>query len=139
LAEYSGESDLTTSNGKLQLVVRSKKVLARIERFDVPVIMQDGRVRFINKGTLKVYDYLFDEAQEEALREARDLASRSGMVLEVTDLTRQSPFTRIGRFLLARDGPLWSSPNLVVGLAPVSTTMVAHDGCDCVSSPVSRL
>ena len=130
---------MTTSNGKLQLVVRSKKVLARTERFDVPVMMQDGRVSFINRGTLKVYDYLFDATQEKALREARDLACRSGMTLEVTDLTRQSPFRRIARLLLGRNSPLWSAPNLIVGLTPASTTTVAHDARDCVSSPVSRL
>jgi hypothetical protein len=133
------KGDLATTNGKLQLVVRSKRVLARTERFDVPVMMQDGRVRFISKGTLNVYDYVFDETQENVLREARDLACRSGMVLEVTDLTRQSPLRRIARLLLARDSPLWSAPNLIVGLTPVSTTTVSRDACDCVSSPVSRL
>lgn len=130
---------MKTNNSKLQLVVRSKKVLARIERFDVPVMTMDGRVRFINKGTLKVYDYLFDEAQERALRETRELADRSGLVLEVTDLTRQNPVRRIARLLLARHSPLWSAPNLIVGLTPVSTTTVGHEACDCVSAPVARL
>lgn len=120
-------------------MVRSKKVLARIERFDVPVMTQDGRVRFVNKGTMNVYEYLFDDAQARALRDAEELASRSGIVLEVTDLTRQSPLRRIVKFLLARNSPLWSAPNLVVGMTPVSTMAVAQDACDCVSSPVSRL
>lgn len=129
---------MKTTNGKLQLVVRSRKTLARIERFDVPVMTQDGRVRFINKGTLKVYDYVFDEPQERALRETRDLASKSGLVLEVTDLTRQSPVRRALRFLTRRNSPLWSAPNLIVGLNPSSTPAVARDECLEISSPVAR-
>jgi hypothetical protein len=129
---------LKSTNSKLQLVVRSKKVLARIERFEVPVMTQDGRVRFISKGSLKVYEYLFDEAQERALRETRDLAARSGVVLEVTDLTRQSPVRRMLRFLFARNSPLWSAPNLVVGLGSASTPAVGQDECLEISSPVAR-
>ncbi len=117
---------MKTTNSKLQLVLRSKKVLARIERFEVPVMTMDGRVRFINKGTLKVYDYLFDAAQERVLRETRDLADRSGLVLEVTDLTRQSPLRRALRFVFARHSPLWSAP------------AVAQDECLDISSPVVR-
>lgn len=130
---------MKTTNGKLQLVIRSRKTLARIERFDVPFMTQDGRVRFINKGTLKVYDYLLDDGQAQVLRESQELARRSGMVLEVTDLTRQSPLKRMLKFLLARNSSLWSAPNLVVGLSPASTTAVAQDQCECVSSPVARL
>ncbi len=131
---------MRSSSGKLQLVVRSKKVLARIERFDVPVMTQDGRISFINKGTLKVYDYLFEEAQANAVREAQGLARRSGMVLEVTDLTRQSSLKRLARFLFAKSSPLWTTPNLVVEPQLMSTTAVAQERCDdCVSSPVARL
>ena len=129
---------MKTTNSKLQLVVRSKKVLARIERFEVPVMTMDGRVRFIDKGTLKVYDYLFDEAQQRALRESQELAQRSGLVLEVTDLTRQSPLRRIFRFVFARSSPLWSAPNLIVGSGSASTPAVAQDECFDISSPVVR-
>ena len=129
---------MKSTNSKLQLVVRSKRVLARIERFDVPVMTQDGRVRFINKGTLKVYEYLFDKAQERALSEARELASRTGLVLEVTDLTRQNPLKRMLTFLLTRNSPLWSAPNLIVGLSSASTPAVAQDECLDISSPVVR-
>ena len=128
---------MKATNSKLQLVVRSKKVLARIQRFEVPVMTMDGRVRFINKGTLKVYEYLFDEAQERALVEARGLAGRTGLVLEVTDLTRQSPLRRMLTFLFTRISPLWSAPNLMVGLSSASTA-VAQDECLEISSPVAR-
>jgi hypothetical protein len=86
---------LETGNGKLQIVLRSKKVLVRIENFEVPVTTQDARVRFINRGSLNVYDYVFDEAQARALRESRELADRSGLALEVTDLTRQGLVRRL--------------------------------------------
>jgi len=132
------KSELKATNSKLQLVVRSKKVLARIERFEVPVMTMDGRVRFINRGTLKVYDYLFDEAQERALRETRELAVRSGLVLEVTDLTRQNPLRRAVRFVLARHSPLWSAPNLIVGSGLAGAPAVGEDECLDISSPVVR-
>jgi hypothetical protein len=126
-----------TSNGKLQIVVRSKKVLARVERFEVPLMTEDGRIRFINKGELKVYDYVFDEAQERALRETRELADRSGLALEVTDLTRQSLLQRVLRSALRRgDGQLWHEaiPRLGTG-----TTTRSRERGEDVSSPVARL
>lgn len=125
---------METSNGKLQIVVRSKKVLVRDERFDVPVMTQDGRVSFINRGTLKVYDYVFDEAQARALRESRELAKRSGLALEVTDLSRQSLLGRMLRPLLGRNGLLGAAPNLVVELSSSSMPAEAHYKGESISS-----
>ena len=85
-----------------------------------------------------MYDYLFDEAQERALRETRELAGRSGLVLEVTDLTRQSPVRRMLRFLLARNSPLWSAPNLIVGSSSERAPALGQDECLEISSPVVR-
>jgi hypothetical protein len=127
---------LETSNGKLQIVVRSKKVLVRIERFDVPVMTQDGRVSFINRGTLKVYDYLFDEAQERALRETRELANKEGLALEVTDLTRRSLFRRVVGSLRRGDPQAWQEARS--WLSSRITTKPKERRED-VSSPVARL
>jgi hypothetical protein len=128
---------LETSNGKLQIVVRSRKVLVRIEKFDVPVMTQDGRVRFFNKGTLKVYDYVFDDAQSRALRETRELASRSGLTLEVTDLTRQGLLTRMLRSALRKgDAQVWLDARSWLSSR---TAKKSQERCEDVSSPVARL
>jgi hypothetical protein len=128
---------LETSNGKLQIVVRSKKVLVRVERFDVPVMTQDGRVSFINRGTLKVYDYVFDEAQARVLRETRELANKSGLVLKVTDLTRQSLLRRMVRSALRKgDVQVWREARSWLSSR---TTMRSQERCEDVSSPVDRL
>ena len=44
-----------------------------------------------------VYECVYDERQKEALREARELAARTGLILEVTDLSRQSAVRRVLR------------------------------------------
>ncbi len=87
---------METVNGKLQLVISSKKVLVRVERVEDSFMTWDGQVR-VNRRRVKVYDYVFDDSQARALKEARELASKSGMELVVTDLTRRSALERFFR------------------------------------------
>jgi hypothetical protein len=100
---------------------------------------QDGRLRFINKGTLKVYDYVFDvfdEAQARALRETRELADRSGLALEVTDLTRQSLLRRmLGSALGKGDAQAWHDARSWLS----SSNTKSQERCEDVSWPVDRL
>ena len=89
---------METTNGKLQLVIKSEKVIRLVE-FDVPIMTRYGKVG-VTKKWARVYEYVFDEGQKRALSEARELACKSGLVLEVTDLSRQSALRRmIGRGL----------------------------------------
>ena len=83
-----------TTNGKLELVVRSRKVLSRVDSYDVSVRGLDG-LQHVSRRSLNVFDYVLDEQQSRALEEARDLAARSGLTLEVVDLTRQGAFLRL--------------------------------------------
>jgi hypothetical protein len=89
-----------TANGKLQLVIKSEKRVRMVE-FDVPIMTRYGKVG-VTKKRARVYEYVFDEGQMRALSEARELASRSGLVLEVTDLSRQSALRRMIRQGLSR-------------------------------------
>jgi hypothetical protein len=91
---------LETTNGKLQLVIRSEK-MARVVEFDVPIMTRYGKVG-VTKKRATVYEYVFDEGQMRALSEARKLANASGLVLEVTDLSRQSALRRMIRQGLSR-------------------------------------
>jgi hypothetical protein len=86
---------LETSKERLQLVMRSEKV-ARMVEYDVPLMSWYGKIGTAKRRAV-VYEYVFDEKQRLALREAGELARRSGLVLEVTDLTRQSALRRILR------------------------------------------
>jgi hypothetical protein len=91
---------LETTNGKLQLVIKSEKMVRMVE-FDVPIMTPYGKVGVTRKRA-RVYDYVFDEGQMRALSEARELARKSGLVLEVTDLSRQGALRRMIRQGLSR-------------------------------------
>lgn len=93
---------MESTNGKLRLVLRSEKVLARIEEFQVGGVCSNSLMAWngqlvSSRRTARVYEYVFDERQTRALNEARELARRTGLTLEVTDLTRQSPLRKIFR------------------------------------------
>src|ERR1700733_7801340 len=75
--------------------------MARVVEFDVPIMTRYGKVG-VTKKRATVYEYVFDEGQMRALSEARKLANASGLVLEVTDLSRQSALRRMIRQGLSR-------------------------------------
>lgn len=85
---------------------------------------------FASKRRIVVYDYVFDDAQKRALSEAREFAMRSGLVLEVTDLSRQNPLKRA----------LESGFGRIAGQLRLRTeaksSLVGIQECDCVSSAV---
>ena len=81
---------METDCGRIKLVIQSKKVLVRVEDYVHPVVTPGGNVVHNKRGQLRVYDYVLDEGQRRAIADARELARRSGMILEVTDLSRQS-------------------------------------------------
>ena len=124
---------MRTTNGKLRLVLSSKKV-ARIEEFVTgapsgSLMAWNGQL-FANKRRIVVYDYVFDDAQMHALSEARGLAMRTGLVLQVTDLSRRSPLKRA---LDSGFGRIAGQLRLRTGAKP---SLVAVQECDCVSSAV---
>ena len=94
LGRPGDESDST--NGRLKLVLSSKKVLARVDLVEDSLLAWDGTVR-VRKRRVRVYDYVLNEKQASALSEAQELARRKGLVLEVTDLSRQSALRRVLR------------------------------------------
>ena len=81
---------------------------------------------------MKVYDYVLDERQERALKEARELARKSGLPLEVTDLTRQSPLRHILRSGMSRLG---RRARLRSGL---DSAFAGHQEPDGIRPPVCR-
>ena len=81
---------METDCGKIRLVIQSKKVLVRIEDYAQPIITPGGQVVHSKTGKVRVYDYVLDENQRRTIADATELARKSGMILEVTDLSRQS-------------------------------------------------
>lgn len=90
---------MEATKGKLRIVLESKKVLVRVEDFDSSsalsssVLALNGQA-FGTRRRISVYEYVFDERQMQALREARELSEKTGLVLEVTDLSRQNALKR---------------------------------------------
>jgi len=93
-ASASPANDMGTSP-KMRLTVRSRKVLVRIEEFSQPLVSMSGVVRPGQRRQVRVYDYVLDERQAKAVAEARSFAERSGMALEVTDLSRKGALWRV--------------------------------------------
>jgi len=102
-------NNLESANGKIKIVLTSKRV-ARIAEFSSggasssSLMAWYGPLAPPQKRRAVLYDYVFDERQARALDEARVLAKRTGLVLEVTDLTRQNALERGLRLGLTRVG-----------------------------------
>jgi len=90
---------LESENGKIRLLLRSKKV-ARIAEFGGVASSPDSLLVWHGSSfpsqtrRVIVYDYVFDDKQTKALEEARSLAKRTGLTLQVTDLSRQNALER---------------------------------------------
>ena len=132
---------LQTSNGKMRLFLRSRKVLARIEEFQSGGVNSNSLLAWngqllVNKRTVRVYDYIYDEGQTRALAEARELARRTGISLVVVDLTREGLLARIlslGEAIIK--GESFVAPRRAVSLG--KTTTEPKEKME-VSSPVVR-
>jgi hypothetical protein len=85
-----------STNGRLRLVLSSKKVLVRVDLVEHSLLAWDGTVH-VRRRWVRVYDHVLNEKQTSALSGARELAARKGLTLEVTDLSRQSALRRIFR------------------------------------------
>ena len=80
----------------LRITIRSKKVPVRAVNFSVRCAPINGQF-FSERRSMLSYDYMLDEQEEKALREAATLAKRCGLRLQVVDLTRERPAKRIVR------------------------------------------
>jgi hypothetical protein len=127
---------LETTNGKLRLFVSSRKVLTRVENYDVSFRTPDGQLHVTRKAA-RIYERVLDDGQESALRESKELAIRRGMTLEVTDLSRQGALGRISMLVSGRVRGR-ASPGSGALLGAKAHMEGGQGGCEDVSSPVSR-
>lgn len=85
----------------LRLIVKSRRVPVALTEFEFPHATSYGVVSTIKKRSI-VYDYVLDEGERRILEEVRQAAENSGLPLEVVDLGRAGPFSRIVRRLVER-------------------------------------
>ena len=88
--------------GPVRLIVRSRRVPVAVTEIELPYTTSYGVAK--TKKRLIVYDYVLDEGERRILEEVRQVAENSGLPLEVVDLGRAGPFSRIVSRLLKRLG-----------------------------------
>ncbi len=104
-----GDDGISPRRGPVRLIVKSRRVPVALTEIEFPQTTSYGVVSTIKKRSV-VYDYVLDEGERRIVEEVRQAAENSGLPLEVVDLGRAGPFSRIVSRLLRRlpggPGPL---------------------------------
>ncbi len=82
-------------DGKVRVVVKSRRVPSRTFDFSEPVYSPIGMRMGTKSNRLVVYDYVLDEEHRRAIEEGHKLACDLGLDLEVVDRTRSGLFRRV--------------------------------------------
>jgi len=83
------------SDGKIRVIVRSRKVPSRTFDFSEPIYSPFGIPMGTRSNRLVVYDYVLDEEHRRAVEEGRRLACNLGLELEVIDRSKSGLFGRM--------------------------------------------
>jgi hypothetical protein len=94
------------SDGKIRVVVRSRKVPLRTFDFTEPVYSPLGVLMGARSSRLVAYDYILDEQHMKALEEGQRLACNLGLELEVIDRAKSGLLGRVLSSLGGRRGGL---------------------------------
>jgi hypothetical protein len=105
------------SDGKIRVIVRSRKVPTRTFDFSEPVYSPLGVPMGTRSNRLVIYDYVLDERHRKAVEEGHRLACNLGLELEVVDRSRSG----LSRFLSRLGRASSSHPSMIVSLAPKTT------------------
>lgn len=116
-----------SEDGKVRVVVRSRKVPADLVEFHQTLYSTSGISIGTRTNRQLVYRYVLDEDHQRTIEEASKLASRLCLDLEVVDTGRQS---LLGRLLSSLGGRATSNPVVVV--SPSAAAMAA-DSSQAVS------
>jgi len=99
-----------TAGDRVKIVVRSRKVPARVIEFQRPILLSSGLAVQSTERRL-VYESILDDSQREALEEARRLSRDLGLELEVVDTAKANSIWRtLSRFF----SPRRSAPSLIL-------------------------
>ncbi len=92
---------MSSRRAPIKMVVQSRKVPVGLTDVVLPYTSSYGLTFQTKKRTIR-YDYILDEGDRRVLDEVREAAESSGVPLEVIDLGKVGPLTRILRTLLKR-------------------------------------
>ena len=84
-----------SSNGRVQVVVRTRKVPVGVTLLSTPNYTMSGVSMGTTTRRAVLYGTRLDESQIEAIREGRRLSRRLGLDLEVVDVSRFGPFRKL--------------------------------------------
>jgi hypothetical protein len=107
-----------TGAGKVQVVVRSRRVPARVVDLSLPRASYAGIPVIAEKRRTIVYEDRLDQEHLRAIDDGRKLAGELGLALEVIDESRSSFFGRVLTSLGRRSS---YSPKLVILPSYIST------------------
>jgi len=109
-----------SSDGKVKVIVRSRRVPARTVDICQRVYAPSGIPMGTETSRLIVYDYILDEEHRRAVEEGKRLSSSMGLDLEVVDASRRGVFGRAFSSFLSRS----RGPQLLVTLARANPSVV---------------
>ena len=117
-----------SSEGKVQVMVRSSKVPNGIMEVSVPLFSASGFPIGVRRNRVVLYDSTFANDHLRAIEEGQRLSYRLGLKLEIVDLSRSS-FLR--RLISVFGRSAHEQLNLVV-------TPYSHQSSEDVSRDISR-
>lgn len=100
-----------SADGKVRVVVKSRRVPIRTVDVSEPIFSASGAYLGTTRNSLTLYDSSLDDNHRKAIEEGRKLACNLGLGLEVVDASTSGLFRRI-RSSLRLSGS--SLPSLVV-------------------------
>jgi hypothetical protein len=82
-------------DGKVRVIVRSRKVPSRTIDLTEPVYSTSGMLMGTRRNRLVVYEDVLDDAHKKAIEEGRRLSCDLGLELEVVDRSKAGLFRRL--------------------------------------------
>ncbi|HXY56764.1 MAG TPA: hypothetical protein VEH01_04030 [Nitrososphaerales archaeon] len=83
------------TDGKIRVIVRSRKVAARTVDLTEPVYSASGMVMGSRRNRLVVYEDVLDGAHRKAIEEGEKLSSSLGIDLEIVDRSKSGFLRRV--------------------------------------------
>ena len=119
-----------STDGRLRVFVRSRKVPVRTIEFSRPLYSASGVLVGMQTSRALLYAQTFDDSHRKAIEEARKLSCTLGLEFEVVDKSRSNPLRRI---IYALAGDRSAEPSLA--LTPLSGAGARGTSSELQSAP----
>ena len=84
-----------SSNGKVQVLVRTRRVPIGTATLSTPVYSMSGVLLGSTTSRIVLYGTQLDESHRNAIRESHNLSRKLGLDLEVVDASKSGPLGRL--------------------------------------------